>query len=53
MLALADFMEVETACIVGGNRVSDDVIKLKQRVPHVVVGTPGRIHHLLKNRALG
>lgn len=46
-------MNVEVAALVGGRTVRDDVIRLKQRPAHVVVGTPGRVMHMIKDRALG
>ncbi|WAR03797.1 IF4A-like protein [Mya arenaria] len=52
LLALGDYMDVETVAVVGGNRVSDDVMRLKQRPAHVIVGTPGRIMHLMRNNVL-
>ena len=53
LLALGDYMKVEVAALVGGSTVRDDVTRLRKRTPHVVIGTPGRIKHMIKNRDLG
>lgn len=45
-------MKVEIAALVGGRTVRDDVIRLRERPAHVVVGTPGRVKHMIINRAL-
>ncbi|KAH3771734.1 hypothetical protein DPMN_173062 [Dreissena polymorpha] len=52
LLALGDYMKVQTACIVGGGRVADDVTRLRQSPAHVVVGTPGRVKHLINAQHL-
>ncbi|XP_060583118.1 uncharacterized protein LOC132739421 [Ruditapes philippinarum] len=52
LIALGDYMDVEVVAFVGGRRVSDDVRRLRSGKVHVVVGTPGRIMHLIKERAL-
>ncbi|KAL4219777.1 Eukaryotic initiation factor 4A-II [Mactra antiquata] len=52
LIALGDYLGVEVASLVGGRRVSDDVRKLSTEKVHVVVGTPGRVNHLIKERAL-
>lgn len=38
--------------MVGGNHVANDVNRLREGV-HVVIGTPGRILHLLRKGYLG
>lgn len=39
------------ACI-GGTNVRNDVQKLQADVPHIVVGTPGRVFDMLNRRYL-
>lgn len=47
MLALADYMGAKCYACVGGTRLSEDVAMLQSR-QHVVVGTPGRVHDMIK-----
>lgn len=47
MSALGDYMGVVCQDMVGGNHVANDVNRLREGV-HVVIGTPGRILHLLR-----
>merc|ERR1712137_334060 len=51
VLALGDYLGIRCHLCIGGTRVSADVEALKRGV-HVVVGTPGRILHLLECGAL-
>lgn len=48
---IAVHMKVETFACVGGDKVDKDVEALRAGV-HVVVGTPGRISHLIEERIL-
>jgi ATP-dependent RNA helicase CshB len=43
--------EITAKCLVGGTDKQKAIDKLK-RQPHIVVGTPGRIHDLAKDQAL-
>ena len=38
--------------LVGGTPVQDDLRSLKQTPPHIIVGTAGRVHDMLRRRAL-
>ena len=38
--------------LVGGSSIDDDVLLLKNNVPHVVVGCPGRIYDMLRRNNL-
>lgn len=49
--SLGDFMKVTIHGFVGGTNVKDDVRLLQDGV-HVVVGTPGRVHHMISKRFL-
>ncbi|XP_061170846.1 uncharacterized protein LOC133180313 [Saccostrea echinata] len=51
MSALGDYMGVVCHALVGGSHVANDINKLREGV-HVVIGTPGRILHLLSERHL-
>ena len=45
--ALADFMDkIRIHCFVGGSNVRDDIAQLRKGV-HIVIGTPGRVFHML------
>jgi translation initiation factor 4A len=49
--ALADFMSIDSHPCIGGTHVREDIEALKAN-PHVVVGTPGRVHDMIQRRAL-
>lgn len=36
--------------IVGGTSIDDDVADMKQNVPHIIVGTPGRVFDMIRRR---
>ncbi|OLL27102.1 ATP-dependent RNA helicase eIF4A [Neolecta irregularis DAH-3] len=51
VVALGDYLEVESHACIGGTVVRDDMMKLKSGV-HCVVGTPGRVQDMIQRRAL-
>jgi len=51
VLALGDYLNVTCHLSVGGTKSNEDRQAL-QRLPHVVVGTPGRIKDMLQRRCL-
>jgi len=46
--ALGDYMNVNVAACVGGNRVNEDTKQLKSGNPQVISGTPGRVGDMIK-----
>lgn len=50
--ALGKTMEVKVQGCFGGVNLSQDLRILRNGRYHVVVGTPGRIHHMIKDRVL-
>ena len=48
---LGQYLDVKTMGCIGGTNVRDDMEKLAQGV-QVVVGTPGRVFHMISNEAL-
>jgi len=48
---LGDYMNALVHACIGGTLVREDMRKLEQGI-HVVVGTPGRVHDMIKRRAL-
>ncbi|EGD75748.1 eIF-4a [Salpingoeca rosetta] len=48
---LGQYMDVKTMGCIGGTRVQDDMAKLEQGV-QVIVGTPGRVFHMINSGAL-
>ena len=45
---LSSFMpDIRVSCLVGGGSIKDDISALRQGV-QVVVGTPGRVHHMIR-----
>lgn len=53
MKTIATFMKVGVATVVGGGLVAEDEKMLRSGENHVVIGTPGRIYHMLENGSLG
>ena len=53
VLALGDYMQAEVVSLVGGKTVSDDVRRIRGGKIHVVVGTPGRVYHMINQGILG
>ena len=51
VVALADYMEIQSLACVGGTLVREDMAKLRDGV-HIVVGTPGRAADMIKRGAL-
>ncbi|KAG0285176.1 translation initiation factor eIF4A [Linnemannia gamsii] len=51
VLALGDFMKVDCHVCIGGTSAREDMNRVSKG-SHVVVGTPGRVLHLLKASAL-
>lgn len=49
--ALGDFLQVSSHACVGGTLVRDDIRSLRDGV-QVVVGTPGRVQHMINSEAL-
>lgn len=50
--ALSHYKGTKCRALIGGSSVQDDIHKLKNEVNHVLVGTPGRILHLLSKKHL-
>ena len=51
VVALGDYMELQSLACVGGTNVRDDMTKLRDGV-QIVVGTPGRAFDMIKRGAL-
>ena len=51
IMALGDLMNVQCHACVGGTNLGEDITKLDYG-QHVVSGTPGRVHDLIKRRVL-
>ena len=45
-------MKIKTQLLVGGTSVESDKHKLLETVPHIVVGTPGRVHDMFRRKLL-
>uniref|UniRef100_A0A8B9L2Y5 RNA helicase n=1 Tax=Astyanax mexicanus TaxID=7994 RepID=A0A8B9L2Y5_ASTMX len=52
VLALGDYMGATCHACIGGTNVRNEVQKLQADVPHIVVGTPGRVFDMLNRRYL-
>jgi len=50
--ALGEYLNVSVHVCTGGTNIGEDIKKLKEGV-HVIVGTPGRVHDMLKKKYLG
>lgn len=51
MLALGDYMSVQCHACIGGKSIGEDLRRLDAGV-HVVSGTPGRVHDMIRRRNL-
>ncbi|KAG6328730.1 hypothetical protein ID866_10359, partial [Astraeus odoratus] len=51
VVALGDYMNIESLACVGGTVIREDMAKLREGI-HVVVGTPGRAYDMIKRGAL-
>lgn len=49
--ALGEYLNVSVHVCTGGTNIGEDIKKLKEGV-HVIVGTPGRVHDMLKKEYL-
>lgn len=45
-------LRLDSACFIGGTNLQRDLALLKRSVPHIVIGTPGRLLDLERQRAL-
>ena len=50
--AIGRFEKVVTQLLIGGTSVDDDREQLENNVPHIVVGTPGRVHDMIRRKYL-
>tara|TARA_B100001123_G_C15281626_1_gene1014204 strand:- start:585 stop:1832 length:1248 start_codon:yes stop_codon:yes gene_type:complete len=50
--SIGSFMKIKTQLLVGGTSVELDKSKLINDIPHIVVGTPGRVHDMLRRKYL-
>ena len=46
------FLKVKTQLLVGGTSVENDKKQLLDNTPHVVIGTPGRVHDMFRRKYL-
>lgn len=51
ILALGDYMSVQCHACIGGKSIGEDIRRLDAGV-HVVSGTPGRVHDMIRRRNL-
>ena len=48
--SISGFTKIRIQKLVGGTPVEDDKNALDAAIPHIIVGTPGRIHDLIRRR---
>ena len=48
--AIGSFMKVKTQLLVGGTSVEQDKKNLLENTPHIIVGTPGRVHDMFRRK---
>tara|TARA_B110000211_G_C14088925_1_gene557976 strand:+ start:675 stop:1877 length:1203 start_codon:yes stop_codon:yes gene_type:complete len=46
------FLKIKTQLLVGGTSVEKDKQQLLENTPHVVIGTPGRVHDMFRRKYL-
>ena len=47
---LGRFLKVKTKLLIGGTSVDQDKKELTNDVPHIIVGTPGRVHDMIRRK---
>ena len=52
VVAIGRFCKVKTQLLVGGTSVDADRQKLDENTPHIIVGTPGRVHDMIRRKYL-
>lgn len=50
--SLGNFLKIRIQLLVGGTSVDDDKNKLENDKPQIVVGTPGRVHDMIRRKYL-
>lgn len=50
--ALGNYLKVESILLVGGTSVDENRKQIDKAVPQVVVGTPGRVHDMIRRKFL-
>ena len=50
--SIGSFCNIQIQLLVGGTSVDEDRKKLDVNVPHIVVGTPGRVHDMIRRKYL-
>ena len=45
--------DLRTQLLVGGNSIDDDIKNLKENIPHIIAGTPGRIYDMMRRNCIG
>lgn len=51
-VAFSKGMDIKSFLVIGGERESEQIVKLKNQKPNIIIGTPGRILGLLRLRSL-
>lgn len=46
------FGKLRTQLLIGGTSTERDIISLEKSCPHIVIGCPGRVHDMLRRKAL-
>lgn len=49
---LSIYLKIKTQLLIGGSSVDKDKDELENNVPHIVIGTPGRINDLIRRKYL-
>ena len=45
-------LKTKVKLLIGGTSVNHDICDLKDNIPHVIVGTPGRVYDMLRNNSI-
>ena len=52
LLGLGQYLKIKVKLLIGGKSVDNDKKDLENDTPHVVVGTPGRVHDMIRRKYL-
>ena len=47
---LGRYLKVKTKLLIGGTSVDEDKKELSNNTPHIIIGTPGRVHDMIRRK---
>ena len=50
--SLSIYLKIQTQLLIGGTNIEESKKNLEQNTPHIAIGTPGRVHDMIKRKYL-